>query len=71
MWIEIRCIQNNCAQISETTPLRGLMEAYCARVGAQTDDFRFLFGDNRISPGDTPESVSDTQEICFFSLSQH
>ncbi len=74
IWIGLRlkCIQNNCAQVKKTTPLRELMEAYCSHVGVQTADFRFSFGSHRIRPEDTPESVSDTKEICFsFSLSQH
>ena len=71
MWIEMKCIQNNCAQISKTTPLRSLLEAYCARVGAQTDDFQFLFYGEHIRPEDTPESVSDAEEFFFLFLSHN
>ncbi len=62
-----------CAQVKKTTHFRKLMEAYCARVGAQTAHVRFLFDGNRISPDDTPGNVSDPKKRNWFSfsLSQH
>ncbi len=61
----------NCAQMKKTTPLRGLISAYCSQMGAQTADFRFLFKGHRIPPDNTPEDVSDTQETGFRFLSRN
>ena len=41
--------------IKRATPLRKLMDAYCARLGAQSDGIQFLAGGVLITPSDTAE----------------
>lgn len=58
-------------QVKRTTQLKKLMEAYCARVGTQSNQVRFLFDGIRIKPEQTPEDVRVALDIicsCDFCL---
>ena len=61
---QVRDAEGNEVQfkIKKTTHLKKLMDAYCARMGAATGSYRFLFDGHRINDDDTPQSL-DMQEL--------
>jgi len=44
-------------KIKRSTPLRKLMEAYCARSGLSSASVRFLYDGQRLSPDSTPKEL--------------
>merc|ERR1711933_558302 len=52
-------------KVKETTKLKKLMDAYCARVGKEAGSIRFLFDGDRIAPDSTPNDLGmeDEDEI--------
>ncbi|KAK9461697.1 ubiquitin-like protein [Lipomyces oligophaga] len=54
-------------RIRRTTPLKKLIDTYCDRQGKARSSLRFLYDGDRVSDGDTPESLGmqdgDTLEV--------
>jgi hypothetical protein len=50
-------------KIKRTTQLKKLMDAFCERQGKAPNSVRFLFEGTRVTPTDSPETVS----LIFYS----
>jgi len=46
-------------KIKKHTPLKKLMDAYCARQGVQANSLRFLYDGERIGPESSPKEVRE------------
>eukprot|EP00188_Purpureofilum_apyrenoidigerum_P000558 Plantae.Rhodophyta-Purpureofilum_apyrenoidigerum.ctg12493.p1 GENE.Plantae.Rhodophyta-Purpureofilum_apyrenoidigerum.ctg12493~~Plantae.Rhodophyta-Purpureofilum_apyrenoidigerum.ctg12493.p1 ORF type:complete len:104 (-),score=29.72 Plantae.Rhodophyta-Purpureofilum_apyrenoidigerum.ctg12493:163-474(-) len=44
-------------RIKRSTQLKKLMDAYCNRMGAEPNTYRFIFDGNRVGEADTPDKL--------------
>ena len=44
-------------RIKRSTQLKKLMDAYCNRMGAEANTYRFIFDGNRVGESDTPDKL--------------
>lgn len=57
-------------KLRTNTPLKKLMDIYAARWGARSDNFRFMFGGERLNETDTAEHMKMDDGDCIDSLLQ-